>query len=119
MFKIDHVATGGGEPHDGSRRLIEFPGMVTGHCDSGRLNSLGQTIEFVLLDHLEPQTVESIGRGRGEDQGVMLVFIPSLEVGLVGGASRLDQPDDLHVVGQRQLEIGNPNLGVGEAKYSW
>ena len=75
-------------------------------------------IEVGLVLEFEPDGICAVGGGIGDDHRVMLVLIPSLEVDLVVGASRLDQTDNLGVIRNAELEIRHPHLDMGQTQHA-
>ncbi len=74
--------------------------------------------EVVLALDAEGELVHPDPRVGAQPERVVVLLVPALEVDGVVGALGDVQPEDLGVVGRGQLEIGRPDVDVGESENS-
>ena len=92
------------EADGGAVARRQFPGGEPLDRRAHRLHQgLGRR-QVVLVLHLEAHVLQTVGRGEAEDHRVVLVLVPALQVDPLGLPVGLDEPEDLGVVGRRQLQ---------------
>ena len=104
---------------EADRRAVPGSPLVGGEAaygDAGRLEPLLVVVEVLGVGDLEAEVVQPVGRLQGEDDAVVLVLVPALQEDPVAVPAGLDHADDLGVVGGGELEIGDPDLDVGQAQ---
>jgi hypothetical protein len=89
---------------------------VAGDLAAGLLDPALVQLQVVGVLDLEAHVLEAVGGGVAEDHRVVLVLVPALEEDPVGVPARLQQPEDLGVVGGGQLQVGHPDLDMGQAQ---
>jgi hypothetical protein len=72
--------------------------------------------EIVGVLDLEAHVLQPVGGGVAQDHRVVLVLVPAFEEHPLRLPARLQQPQHLGVVGGGQLQVGDPDLDVGQAQ---
>ena len=111
-LEVHQMAAGGLEAHHRPRGGIQLAGMEAGRVAAGIGHPASQAVELVEGADLEAEAVEPVGGGGREDQRVVLVLVPPLEVGPLPVVIGDDQPHHLGVVGQGQLQVGDPHIDM-------
>jgi hypothetical protein len=73
-------------------------------------------LQVVGVLDLEAHVLQAVGGGIAQDHRVVLVLVPALEEDPLGVPARLQQAEHLGVVGRGQLQVGHPNLDMGQAQ---
>jgi len=115
LHAVDQLAAvpGGRVEADGlpmTRR--ELAARVPRHAAAVLLDRPLELLQVSGVLDLEAHVLEPVGGGVPKDHRVVVVLVPALEEHPLRLASRLQQPEDLGVVGRGQLEVGDPDLHV-------
>jgi hypothetical protein len=89
---------------------------VAGHPAAVLLDPVLEPLQVVGVLDLEAHVLQAVGGGIAQDHRVVLVLVPALEEHSLGVPARLQQPQHLGVVGGGQLQVGHPDLDMGQAQ---
>ena len=65
------------------------------------LKSSGVMVKILEVLHLPAHVRQAVGRGIGQDHGVVLMLVPALQVDALRFTRRLDHAEDFGVIGNR------------------